>query len=544
LFWGQFLLHGDKDVAKRSSYERYDLLVAFLVNSILVILTCVCLTPQWETNDDAAMAMIVNGKGLVAEASSQLIFSNLFWGQIIRLSTLVFGYFGYSIGIFGSVVVSGTVIYYTLRKSGCLHSLCIAVITLISLRPLLLPQFTLSAGLSMIAALCLLQLFARTQKPFFLLVSCVLAYISYVIRSQEAALVVIVALPTFATRSLFKQRKVRAAALCIAIAMIGSSIVDYLSYQSSDWKAFNEINLARAPYTDFGAGALLEKRPDIYEAQGLSSNDATLVTGWGLYAVPSLATPAVLEAMLAGLGFQIVGHSVIQNLSLALAALASPYLKFLFISAIVALMFCQRRRPVLISWFLFICVVFLLGILGRPAIFRVYYPLLGWLLVAPMLSNVGEIRQRVASLIFTAALIGNAISVYTQLNATPPFDGTELTGLKSLDREPLYVWGGLFPFETAFSPTHDPTSIINLRIYGFGVFTPAPFSVASHESAKGKPFERQILLPQGLFIMASDQDLSTLAIYCKEHHEGELHIDRVGAINEYPIQKVRCTPSP
>lgn len=534
----------DKNDTRRvSNGSPYDLLVAFLVNAILVAFTCIYLTPQWETNDDAAMAMIANGKGLVAEASSQLIFSNLIWGHLIRLSTQVFGYFGYSVGTFGSVVVSGTVIYYTLRKTGCVHILCIAVITLISVRPLLLPQFTLSAGLSMIAALCLLHLFTNTQKLFFLVASCVLAYISYVIRSQEAALVFVVAFPSFARRSVVSQRKVWAAALCIAIAMTGSSIADYVSYQSSDWQAFNEINLARAPYTDFGADALLKKRPDIYGPQGLSSNDATLVTGWGLYAVPDLATPSVLKAMLTGLGFQIVGHSVIQNVSLALTALANPYLGFLFTSAIVALIFCRQRQPLFISWLVFISVIIMLGLLGRPAILRVYYPLLGWLLVAPMLSIVGEIQQRLASLIVAAALIGNATSVYIQLSATRTLEGTELTGLKALNREPLYVWGGQFPFETAFSPTRNPTALINLRIYGFGVFTPAPFSVASLERAEGRPFERQLLLPQGLFIMASAQDLSTLAVYCQEHHRGELDIARVGAINEYPIQKIRCTPS-
>ncbi len=541
--WGQFLLHEDKKEASRSNDSSYDLLIAFLVNVIVVVITCVYLTPQWETNDDVAMAMIANGKGLVVEASSQLIFSNVVWGQAMRLSTLVFGYFGYSVGTFGSVAISGVVIYYTLRKSGCMHILCIAVITLISFRPLLLPQFTLGAGLSMIGALCLLHLFIRTQKLYFLVASCALAYMSYVIRSQEAVLVLVVALPTFVRRDIVCQRQILAAALCTVIAATGSSIADYASYQSADWRPFNEINLARAPYTDFGADALLKKRPDVYERHGFSSNDATMITGWGLYAVPDLATPDALRAMLTELGFEIIGVGAVRNLSLALVALTNPYLKFLLVSAILALILSKQRKPLFISWLIFMSLIIALGLSGRPAILRVYYPLLAWLLVAPMLSNVADTRQRLMSVILAAALVANTIFVLTQTGATRPTDESDLTDLKALNGEPLYVWGGQFPFETAFPPTRHLTLISHLKIYGFGVFTPAPFSVATRETLEGRSFEKQLLLPHGLFIMASAQDLDTLATYCQEHQRGELHVDRVGALDDHSIQKIRCVPS-
>jgi hypothetical protein len=79
---------------------------------------------------------------------------------------------------------------------------------------------------------------------------------------------------------------------------------------------------------------------------------------------------------------------------------------------------------------------------------------------------------------------------------------------------------------------HNLTDGLDLKIYGFGVFTLTPFSVAAKETARGRSFEQQICSSHELFMMASSQDLSTLSGYCKEHFDGNLDVQDVGRITD------------
>ncbi|MFC5758735.1 hypothetical protein [Rhizobium sp. GCM10022189] len=538
------LLEGKKQ-DRQTIGSRYNFPIAFAVNLILGIGTCVFLPPAWETNDDAAMAMIANGRGLAAEPSSQLIFSNYIWGQAVRLLTAIFGYVGYSIGAFASITISGTIIYYTLRKSGCMHILCVSVVGLLLFRPWSVPQFTLTAGLTMVASICVLHLFCQRKRLYLLAASCLLAYLSYIIRSQEAFLVLLVALPFILKGEIFGNRATWIAAIVVGLAVLVSSVMDYMSYQTPQWQTFNEVNFARAPYTDFGAGLMLRDRPDIYKAYGFSSNDATLITGWGLYAVPTLANPIILTEMLRKLGLVVFTGGAAQNVMLAINAFKHPYLLYPLAAALLLLVLCRLSWRMIASWAICIATIILLALLGRPAIMRVYYPLLVLLTVAPLLSRPSAFRQYLVSSIVIYCLLANAAHISAVASRSTLIQKDALFDLNLLNGAPLYVWGDQFPFQKVYGPTRDLTNGLDLKIYGFGVFTPAPFSVAAEEVAGGRSFEQQLRSSQGLFMMASSQDLRTLGSYCKEHFVGNLDVQDIGKIADSPLRKVQCViPTP
>jgi len=73
-------------------------------------------TPRWETNDDIAMAMVAHGFGLAAEASANIIFSNVLWGYLVSSLPSIGGVLGYSIGTVAVLFISGAGILFYLRR--------------------------------------------------------------------------------------------------------------------------------------------------------------------------------------------------------------------------------------------------------------------------------------------------------------------------------------------------------------------------------------------------------------------------------------------
>ncbi len=64
------MLRGGKKQDQETIGNRYNSVIPFSFNLILGVGTCLFMTPEWETNDDVAMAMIANGQGLIAECEA------------------------------------------------------------------------------------------------------------------------------------------------------------------------------------------------------------------------------------------------------------------------------------------------------------------------------------------------------------------------------------------------------------------------------------------------------------------------------------------
>lgn len=515
-----------------------DLACALVIALTLVVGLGYFFDPRWETNDDVGMSMVAHGYGLAASGSPNLIFSNVIWGHFVRAIPQINGVWGYSVATFGVLIIFATVVLYALRQSRLGWLVSVTVVVLLLARPVLFPQFTINAGLMTIGAVICWHLYGAQGSRRTLILGCLLAFCGYLIRSQEFLLVLLVASPLLPWKKLAHDRFAMVTALAL-VAVIGSAIyVDRLSHRGEDWKQFNSLNSARGFFTDFGAGHLIKQHPEILSRHNYSANDIDLVASW-FFVDPKIANPDALNAMLNDLG-PIPAHSgSLTNGWAGIKILAHPVLLPCFFVALI-LTALRPSRWLLLSWGLFFLAFFTIGILGRPAVLRIYVPVISLLLIAPLLDHgwrftVRDIsRQSLMLPTLLVATIFNTANAFSESKATQVRTQQVRLDMRDFPHEPTVVWGAVFPFEAVYPVLRQPEGPMKYQLYGLGVFTLAPFSTANSEENIGRGMVRRLLSTQGVPVLAGQEHIAALNNYCSEHYSGllrELAKEEHGQLN-------------
>jgi hypothetical protein len=332
----------------------------------IVFILCFFFPPKWETNDDVGMSMIAHGYGIATVGSVNILFSNVLWGFIVRLIPEINGVQGYSVATLGILVTVGGIVIWSLVRRGVGHVACLSVLTLILTGPVVFPQFTINAGLLFIGAILCWHMYLQEHGQRALFAGCILAYLSFLVRWPEFLLVFIVALPLLPWRALLLQRPGKYAILALVISIAISAVIDNQAYRSDEWKSFNELNPARAAFTDYGAGKILKNRSEILEHNGFSSNDIDLISGW-FFVDANIANPEALQSMLSEIGPLSAQGNSLTNALAGLQAMLHPRLLASLLAALT-LAFLIPNLKLATSWGLCVLVVFALGLIGRPAI--------------------------------------------------------------------------------------------------------------------------------------------------------------------------------
>ena len=291
--------------------------------------------------------------------------------------------------------------------------------------------------------------------------------------------------------------------------------------------------------TDFRIGEDLRARQDILKKFGFTQNDVQLVETW-FFADPAVANPEKLSGMLKELGVFSARSSALEGIASSLKALFNPVLLYLFVSAAI-LAIARPSRRVLGAWLLFMAGIVALGFLGRPAVFRVYIPALTMLLIAPYLAGEGPLRHgRICLAVLLVAAILNAGTVFSESRSFRLSDEQVRGHMPKMPKDPLVVWGGGFPFEAMYPVLNPPVEAMAYKIYGFGVSTLAPFSVARHESLAGRGFVARLTSDEGVPMIANEMLFGYLSIYCKEHHQAVLEELKKETFGQYSMSWRRC----
>jgi hypothetical protein len=521
------------------------MLGSFVAAAILVFLLCFLFDPRWETNDDVGMSMVAHGYGIAAIGSPNLIFSNVLWGYLVRLIPEVSGVLGYSFATLSVLVFVGTTLIYGLRRLDLGYAASIFVLVLILARPVLFPQFTINAGLLMVGAIICWHLFARQHDKGALVAGCLLAFCSYLVRSKEALLVLGVALPLLPWRTMLLHRAPKIAIFVLVSAIAASAVIDQQAYQGDEWRSFNELNPVRAPFTDFGVGAYLKQRPLILEHHRYSPNDIDLVGSW-FFVDASITNPGKLRAVLGELGlFPLLTVDAFVSAASGVRTLWHPTLLPFVLAAFLLTVLRPSWRTVAV-WGLCVAAVFVLGLLGRPGVLRIYVPLVCLLVIAPFLAQRSEIRDQgswrnwlTMSVILVATLI-NTSTVILASKASSAASGRVRQGLTDFPTYPVVVWGASFPFEASYPVLHTSRASMSYRLYGLGVFTLAPFSVAFAEQKVGRGMTDVLAGESGLPIIATEQHLGKLVIYCRERLHGDLKELSTKLYGQIRVSRHRC----
>lgn len=514
-------------------------LFAFLWAATLVASLCLAFNPLWESNDDVAMSMIAHGYGLVTYGSPNLVFSNVLWGYLVRALPTFNGVLGYSLATLTVLLVFGWATLYFLLRLGTGYLLSLFAVALLIAQPTLFPQFTINAGLLTLAAIIGWQVHARFGEVGSLVTACLLAFLGYLIRSQEFLLMLGVALPFLPWRELRERRQMQIAFLLLSVAIAAASAFDYWSYSGSEWQHFREFNSARIPFTDFGADEHLKQHPEILVRHGYSQNDIELVKRW-FFVDPQIADQNSLNVMLAELGPLPMQEGSVQSGWVAIKALFSSQLLPLLLSASLLLVL-MPRWSVAFAWVLCLAAFFAMGIMGRPGILRAYIPLVSLLLVMPLaVRQCAGWRQWIAALALCLACVGNAYIFIPHALIIKQWAQQIQRDIQGLPAGPIVIWGSSFPYELAFPVLSNDLNFRNIKFYGLDSFTHAPFSVASTEQTTGRGMLEQLRATTGVPIIAQQKLLESLRIYCGERLNGQLRVNIAYQKQSLTVRQVRC----
>lgn len=116
--------------------------------------------------------MVAHGYGIAAVDMPNLVFSNVIWGYLVRVIPQINGVLGYSIAAIAVLVIVGTIILYALRQLGFGWLVSLSVLTLLLVRPVLFPQFTINAGLLTVGAIVCWHLYGQQENRLVLLTGC------------------------------------------------------------------------------------------------------------------------------------------------------------------------------------------------------------------------------------------------------------------------------------------------------------------------------------------------------------------------------------
>jgi hypothetical protein len=501
--------------------------VAWPISVGLVLLLCAISSPIFETNDDVHLSMIAHGYGIATGGSPLLVYSNVLWGYLIRLVPEIWGVPGYSLITLGVLVVVGAVVIRSVLATGLGIAGATAVLTLVVARPVLIPQYTINAGLLMVAAVVCWQRFEKqgSGARFALCAGCVLAYCSFLVRSHAFLLVLGVALPLLPWRSLWLRRDAKLALILLVAAIGASSLLNQFAYRGAEWAEFNRFNAVRIPYNDYGAAEHLKDTPEILRRYGYSANDVDLITDW-FFEDPKIADPEKLQSMLGELGPLAFQAGSLGKAWKGVSELASSDKLLPIVLAALFLAVMRPRWRVFAVWGLCLGALFTLGLMGRPGVTRVYVPLVGLLLLAPFLDDgkalldSTRVRRWAVIGVVLAACFFNAHSVLRNSRGLRSWSEDVRAGLGHFPSDGVVVWGGNFPYEAVYPVLGSSPNFRDLHLYLLDDFTLAPYSVATAARRTGHGFLDQLVDERGVAVVVNDYGAALLETYCRDNLRG------------------------
>lgn len=529
-----------------------------LIGAVIVSLL-VAFKPFWETNDDVAGSMIAHGYGIAGVASPSLLISNVCWGWFLQLIPSIGGVLPYSYVWITVIFLSGCAIFSSLRRMGCETMISLLAVTVILIRPIASPQFTVVAGLAGVAGVVVWISYFVDKRRLWLVAGSLFLFIAYLIRSQELLFVLIVVSPLIPWRAMIRDKNIKIATAALVAIVAGAHLLNWQYYQKPEWATFNSRAMVLRDFTDFNVNYYLKMNPRVLLANGYSSNDLSLITNW-FFDDPAITDPVRLQQLWNSID---TSKRIFANVRFgvsALAALSEPQIAPLILSATVFGLISPYRIKFLAMLGLFMACIFTYGLLGRPAVLRTYYPIVSLLLISSMFRTVGfnpirpsdltaakgaKLRERpifVFSISVLLLAIGTAgFHHYTANRAAIERLKITRTDISQLDRNELYVvMGGDFPYESAYPAIDRDKSIRTLNLYATGTSSLAPFAKARWEGRPWSGLIDQLLHGPPLPFIANEYHISLLKTYCLEHHSRELRVTRQQVMRSFTVSYLTC----
>ncbi len=500
-------------------------------------------TPFWMTNDDIVLSMIAHGYGVADVGTPQLVFViNAIWGNFVRALPTIWNTPGYSITSMLVLLVVGTAIGYGLMqwRTGFVSSLVFLFLML--MLPLLMPQFTINSGLLAVAGIVCWQVYKNQKQLSLLYIGCLLFYCSFLIRWEIFIMMASVSFFLIPCQTFFKDRRAILALLLLGITIGASWIYDQSLYKNETWAESFKAHYGMYPVMRYNQSGNLLARTDLLAKHGYTPNDIVLLANF-FFEDKYVADPDRLKAIISDLGNVFTQSTSFAFGWEAIKTFWHPFILPVVIAALL-LAFIRPSWTVLATWCLCVSAIFTLGFLGRPSVLRVYVPIVALLLIVPFFTKEPKrwVQWSVFFILLLASYSNFAIRRHSE-NRKIESDKV-IEGLKNFPTETVFLWGENFPYEWVYPMVNLSKQATKFRIYGLICFPYAPPLVQTIEMKNRCSMIDRLLSKEGILLMADQNRLQMLAVYCEEHLKGQLFLlstHQYGYVRLYHIQCILPT---
>ncbi len=276
-----------------------DVCFALLANLLILVTLLILFRPVYETNDDMAIALFVNGaKG---SYDAHLVYSNYLLGLGLSvLYRLTVRLPWYALAQYAALFLSFTAILYVAArraKNSSVVWLTLTAIYFFAYDGYIRLQYTKTAGIVSSAGILLLLYAAELEKKRRGLLVCgyLLACLGFMYREQqflaELALMSGVGVflllegadktSRFEAAGGLRRRFLRCAAIFGALLVLVGCLhlADRYAYRSPQWQEYLEYNDLRTELLDYGFPPYAENK-EVYQELGINRTALQLYRGW------------------------------------------------------------------------------------------------------------------------------------------------------------------------------------------------------------------------------------------------------------------------
>jgi hypothetical protein len=521
--------------------------------TVFLVVVLLVFVPRYETNDDAAMNLIVAGRAFGDAPDEHLVFSNVLVGLglqgLYRAWPEAPWYGSYLMAVTSLSLLA--VCYALIRANPAGQQLVVTAGFLVAfgLPCVVWLQFTKAAFMAALAGLLLLLNVVRGRGPVAQAWAGLLFLIlGSLVRFHSCLLAGAVLAPALAW-ACWEQRCSRSAWLAIAVVAGGVVIGCGLEWfngwyyaQDPGWRGFYEFNAVRSQFTDYGRVDYNERTKPIFDAVGWSAADVGMLYSWNfadrqrfsaekLRAVLAATSPdervsdgrswgdlawrvgldlSLLVVASFGLGCLVWGGGgwrgrLVPGLCLASAVMLCIYFfRFLYLPPHVSLPAFGGFAAATIAWSS-----------GQW----------GWRDLWPWMSLKADAVARTAALALVGVLLAWLVWADFQENATQyARHQLSVRMVKALEPRPnqLYVLGAAsFPIEWILLPLGPLSIPRDFKAVGLGTNTQTPITDRRLQEFGIADLYRALYERGDVFLVTSEKNMIgkvILAAYMKEHY--------------------------
>lgn len=522
---------------KNNNHDEKNISFAIVMATAIFILLFFFYTPIFEANDDLGLSMIAHGYGAAFKPSANIIFSNVIYGWIISHLPIISGIYPYSyMTLFALFIVAISLLYFLdALKVHRIYSTVLLLMILV--RAVAMPEFTVNAGLLALAAVAGLLTYQKSNKKIHLFLAFSLAFYSFLIRDHAFYLIIIVSSPLWIDKRLLN-RKFVFFSFCFFILCIFAYLINISAYSGAEFINYNAFAKVRVPFTDFHAATYFLERPEILTQYGYTENDMKLIANF-IFADNNLVNSNRLHLLLTHFKFN---DRIEDNYTLALQGIKSlydPTLRVLVFASLILILAGRNKFRFILSWIVFVIITALLGLMGRPSILRVYYPVMARLTFLPIIYI--DVSQKVLLLVLFV-LLGLTLTENYSINQKRILRAQSAYKdiLKLAPNKIYFVLGDALPYEYIDLPTRAFPPGYKLYAFSWGYYLPGTIS---NQYAFGE-HSFSNLLKNGhslqLITGTNNEDIMMINEYCKEHFKRRLNIINIQEFTTFNVYTIQC----